>query len=446
MKIRPNSRLGQPDYKMEHKDLIAFVVDKNVALRQVTAIVSVFGVRDMMDDIIHPGAYVKTIVERTGKIRVLDNHRTDSIMAGIGRPVEIREVGRDQLPPALLAEFPEATGGLLTVTQFDDTPEGNGAFDRIVSGTINEWSIGFDVLSYDKTTVKNADGKSIVIRNIREIRLWEYSAVLWGANQATWTVDAKGAHQSESDQTMPNPTSQRSQADAPNYREAPAGHDRCSTCFFFDADHRCRQYDFTADPDFISDSYKPGNAKAGDTPEETRSVEGVEETIGSYLIFRVYASFTDTVNSWLACNNITIQEHRILTETGGKLLDFLTAEMPTDIMEREEEEYDPFSSMMFWAADGAQLIKRLSNHEGKAGRVLSKSNATKLVSAVNEINTVLTDAGIFEEAQEGDDTEGKSQPTQTEAGSSPVTPTLSKDDEIAASVKKMRDEIKSSQK
>jgi hypothetical protein len=41
----------------------------------------------------------------------------------IGRPLEVREVGRDELPEALLADYPDAQGGLLTTTQFlMDTP------------------------------------------------------------------------------------------------------------------------------------------------------------------------------------------------------------------------------------------------------------------------------------------------------------------------------------
>lgn len=433
-------RLKQPDYKMERKTLPVFVVNKDMQLRQVEAIVSVFGVRDLVDDIIYPGAYTKTIVERAGQIRVLDNHRTDSTMAAIGRPLQIKEIKRDELPEEMLAKFPDATGGLWTLTQFDDTPEGQGVFDRIVSGTINEWSIGFDVLSWDKSTVTNEDGKKIIVRNIREIRLWEYSAVLWGANQATWTVDAKGAPNIESEPNVSNPITRKSQDDAPDYRAAPDGYNRCETCYFFDPDGRCRKFDFNADKDSICDDFKAGSGGKGKNPTEGKQVEGIEESLGATLIYRVYDSYITIVNYWLAISDISIDEHRQLIITGGELVDFIQGAVPADILQREEED-DPFSSMMFWAADGANQIKRLASREGKTGRVLSKANATKLVSAVDTINGVLTDAGIIEQAQESDDSEGKgSQPTQTQAGSSEVTPTLSEDDQIK-SVKAAREAI-----
>lgn len=426
--------------KLEEKSFPVFVVNSDTALRQVEAIVSVFGVRDLVDDIIHPGAYTKTIVERTGKIRVLDNHRTDSTMAALGKPLFIKELKREELPAALLQQYPEATGGLWTLTQFDDTPEGMGVFNRIVSGTINEWSIGFDVLSWDRTTVTNADGKKISIRNIREIRLWEYSAVLWGANQATWTVDAKGNPLVKGDEKMPNVN--KSQADAPNYMPAAAGYNRCSACYFFDPSGQCIKYAFKADADHICDSYKAGSGgKNGDKPTTEKTVEGIEESMGATLIARVYDCFIAQVNGWLADSNVTVDEHRQLVATGGDLIDFITSAIPTPIMEREIEDHDPFLDMMLWAASGAQQLKRTLSREAKAGRVLSKANATKLVTAVEQIQDVLTVAGIYEQAKETEDAaKGKSQPTQPEAEPQEAL-TLSEGDELLKSYKAAQEAV-----
>jgi len=52
---------------------------------------------------------------------------------------------------------------------------------------MDEWSIGFDTLDADMD--KGADDESF--RRIKEVRLWEYSPVTWGANQATITTSVK---------------------------------------------------------------------------------------------------------------------------------------------------------------------------------------------------------------------------------------------------------------
>lgn len=173
------------------KVLPFFLIKADEALGQVDAIVSVFGVIDDGRDRIWPGAFVKTIVEGAGRIRVLDQHNTDSTDRVLGRPIDMREVGRDQLPPEVLSRFPSATGGLMTTTQYNmKTQAGSEAFYRIQAGDINEYSIGFNALDTD-TEIVLVDGKKVTVRNIRTIKLWEFSPVIWGMNPATATVDAK---------------------------------------------------------------------------------------------------------------------------------------------------------------------------------------------------------------------------------------------------------------
>jgi HK97 family phage prohead protease len=188
---------------MESKHFTSFAVkadDQGV----VESIVAVMGNRDEGGDIIHPGAFVKTITERLGKIRVLDAHRTDSTSRIIGKPVAMRELRREELPPELLAKYPEANGGLWTKTQFLlDTPEGAGAFARLKAGVLDEWSIGYDALDTDFGKVTGPDGQEKTVRNLRTIKLFEYSPVLWAMNSATSTLSAKAAMRSEPDGENP---------------------------------------------------------------------------------------------------------------------------------------------------------------------------------------------------------------------------------------------------
>ena len=159
----------------------------------VEHLVAVFGNIDEGNDVIHPGSFAKTIAERGAKIRCLDQHATDSIMRVIGKPIAMREVERGELPPEVLSRFPEATGGLLVKTQFlMNTPEGAGAFERIKAGAVDEYSIGYDALDADYSTATK-DGGEITVRNLRTIKLWEYSPVIFAMNPATATLSAKDA-------------------------------------------------------------------------------------------------------------------------------------------------------------------------------------------------------------------------------------------------------------
>lgn len=181
------------------KSFPALILKADSELGIVEAIVSVIGNIDLGDDVIHPGSFIKTITERLGKIRVLDNHRTGSTLDVIGKPLEIRELSKAELPPELLAKHPSATGGLYTKTQYlIDTPEGKGIFNRIKEGAIDEYSIGFSIPrgKYDVSSVI-VDGIKKQIRNIREIRLFEYSPVIFGMNDATTTLAAKSNEQKE---------------------------------------------------------------------------------------------------------------------------------------------------------------------------------------------------------------------------------------------------------
>lgn len=157
----------------------------------VETVFAVMGNVDEGGDIIHPGAFSKTFAERGLRVKVLDHHRRDSILNVIAKPLELRELTRDQLPGDVLAECPEASGGAYAKLQFLlNTPEGAGAFERIKAGAVDEWSFGYDALDADYgRTMKN--GAEVTVRNLRSVRLHELSPVLWGMNTATATVSAK---------------------------------------------------------------------------------------------------------------------------------------------------------------------------------------------------------------------------------------------------------------
>jgi HK97 family phage prohead protease len=157
----------------------------------VEAIVNVFGIVDYMNDIVKKGAFAKTISERWSKIRILDQHNTDSVINAIAKVLAIRELEASELPMEIVSEYPEATGGLWIRMQYMmDDEHSRAVFNRIKNGLIDEYSIGFDIILKHYEAVEWR-GKKVNARVIDEIRLFEASSVLWGANQATATVSAK---------------------------------------------------------------------------------------------------------------------------------------------------------------------------------------------------------------------------------------------------------------
>ena len=191
------------DRQMERKTFSGIVTKADEEQGVVEAFFAVFGNVDQGKDIVHPGAFAKTFAERGGKVKVLDNHQTDSIMRAIGKPLVLKEVGRDELPGDLLLQNPDATGGAFArVQMLMDTPEGKGAFVRLRDKAVTEWSFGYDALDFDFSTEKQ-NGGDVNVRNLRQVKLYEISPVLFGMNSATTTVSAKSDGDAEAEDDKP---------------------------------------------------------------------------------------------------------------------------------------------------------------------------------------------------------------------------------------------------
>ena len=152
--------------------------------RVVTGFASIFGVLDSYRDITHNGAFTKTLQENRSRVKHLWQH--ESWTPPIATIKDIREVGRDELPDEVQERFPEATGGLLVMRQYLDTPRA----DEILAGikadppAITELSFGYDTVKADY----QVNTEEMSIRHLREVRLYDTSDVNWGANQATTNI------------------------------------------------------------------------------------------------------------------------------------------------------------------------------------------------------------------------------------------------------------------
>lgn len=177
--------------KREEKISTGYTVKAEAETGILKAYVSIFGIEDdsWFNDIIEPGAFKKTIAERgpggSNKIRVLWMH---SMREVIGKVLRLEEHSRDMLPDYVRDRYPYASGGLYAETQLVlGVQRGREAFELYKAEAMDEWSIGFDPI---EERFEERDKRTI--RILKEIRLWEYSPVTWGANPATTTVEVRG--------------------------------------------------------------------------------------------------------------------------------------------------------------------------------------------------------------------------------------------------------------
>jgi len=218
----------QREYKIGPAYVVECKAVDDGKLGIVEAVVSVYGVLDDGRDIISNSFFAKSLSEHGHRVRVLNSHSLkDGVLEVIGKPLLMREVGREELPSEVLNRYPEATGGFLTTTQFMlSDARSKAVYDRLDAGWINEWSIGFDDLQseksrlvrrtyngtqwrYDRASMEDPpeslvtddSGRPIVARLLRQGRLWEYSPTVWGMNPATSTVSVKdiGGESTETD-------------------------------------------------------------------------------------------------------------------------------------------------------------------------------------------------------------------------------------------------------
>lgn len=160
------------------------VVDED--MRIVTGLAAITGNLDFGYDIIHKGAFVKTIKEHKDKVRHLWMH--DSYQPPTATILDLKEVDYADLPDQVKEKYPSANGGLEVSRKYLDTPRGNEIFAGLVAKppAIREMSIGFDLVKWDYEEMGDeSEYPGAYVRHIRELRLWDTSDVTWGMNEAT---------------------------------------------------------------------------------------------------------------------------------------------------------------------------------------------------------------------------------------------------------------------
>ena len=153
----------------EQKMIADSVRDVSENDRRVKVAISKMGNMDHDGDVIEHGAYTKTLTERGPKGANLIWHLTDhnpSLKSAVGKFSDIYTDG----------------DYLVGITTIPNTTWGNDVLEFYKSGHINQHSIGF-------RTIKSEAVKGDKPYNlIKEVFLYEGSAVLWGANPMTPTL------------------------------------------------------------------------------------------------------------------------------------------------------------------------------------------------------------------------------------------------------------------
>ena len=146
----------------QHCEMSMMVKDVDSVQGIITGYASAFGIVDSDNDIVEPGAFKRTIQQRgpngSKRIAFLRQHRVELLL---GRPSVLKE---------------DKTG-LYFESKISDTSYGKDALILYQDGVINEHSIGFDTVKQERTTDKPT--------RLLELRLWDVSAVTWGANDQT---------------------------------------------------------------------------------------------------------------------------------------------------------------------------------------------------------------------------------------------------------------------
>jgi HK97 family phage prohead protease len=154
-----------------YKGVSDSVIDVDDKSRRVKVAISEVGSKDLDNEIIEPGAYTKTISERGPGGANLIWHLTDhypSLKYAIGKFASLGMEGNK----------------LIGVTDIPKTTWGNDMLEMYKSGVINQHSVGFSTL---RSEIMN-QGEKDQYRVLKELKLYEGSAVLWGANPNTPTM------------------------------------------------------------------------------------------------------------------------------------------------------------------------------------------------------------------------------------------------------------------
>jgi HK97 family phage prohead protease len=154
------------------KALSVGLKDFDEGSRKVAMYLSKFDVLDSDNDIIRRGAFSKSIQER-------------GPLSNSNRKIAFLRYHNWEMPIGKFLELNEDDAGLFAVAQLSQSTQGMDALADYKDGIIREHSIGFQ---YIQDKIKYVDMGDNSYFDVTEVKLYEGSAVLFGANEFTETV------------------------------------------------------------------------------------------------------------------------------------------------------------------------------------------------------------------------------------------------------------------
>lgn len=154
---------------------------ENIEGRTIEGYASTFGNIDLGNDIIHAGAFRKTLIDRGHKVKFLWQHDMDE---PLGKVVELREDAR----------------GLYFKAVISDTQRGRDALALLQDGAIEGISIGYEAVKGGIEYEKAADGRTL--RHLKELKLYEFSLVTFPMNELAEITALKEQQRSQMQQAQ----------------------------------------------------------------------------------------------------------------------------------------------------------------------------------------------------------------------------------------------------
>lgn len=164
-------------------EIKAVGADDGLAEGQFEAIVSVFGNKDSVGDVVRQGAFAKDLQRWKASgdpIPIVWSHKWDDPFAHIGYALEAKEVDE----------------GLYIKGQIDTdgiNPTAVQVHKLLKGRRVKQFSFAYDVLDGGYVDRKGKDGSDQSYFELRELKVFEVGPTLVGANQETSLLAAKSA-------------------------------------------------------------------------------------------------------------------------------------------------------------------------------------------------------------------------------------------------------------
>tara|TARA_R110001592_G_scaffold87052_4_gene256974 strand:+ start:649 stop:1413 length:765 start_codon:yes stop_codon:yes gene_type:complete len=152
------------------------IKDLDTEKREVAIYLSAFDTMDSDMDVIKKGAFKKSIKERGV------NSKSNRKIAFLRYHDWEHQIGK-------FLTLEEDDKGLFAVAQLGTSSKGEDAFRDYDEGIIKEHSIGFQYVEDKIKFIEDKDMESGGFFEVKEVKLWEGSAVTFGANENTNVVD-----------------------------------------------------------------------------------------------------------------------------------------------------------------------------------------------------------------------------------------------------------------